>query len=213
MKSITLALYISTLIISSTAMAQNLKEAVQNQNQIKVAKELLARDIAELDVFKAESLNFKTNPSNKSLLLNSMEREIGQTEAKIARAKVEVVQSTKEVGTDRREKRSNRRTFKGSSDDRKDMTRDRVNTRDDRRDKRDDQKDLSALQNRLENQKIILVNFKSSSTTQDNSLEKFMLTMTADINETKEELMEDKGEVREDRRERRDDRRERREKL
>tara|TARA_R110002051_G_scaffold275909_1_gene336852 strand:- start:7600 stop:8241 length:642 start_codon:yes stop_codon:yes gene_type:complete len=213
MKTIKYILYASVHIASSTIMAQNIKEAVQDHNQIKIDKELLSRDIAELETFKSQTSNYKINPANKPQLINNMEREIEQTKAKLARANVEVVQSTREVGTDRREKRKNRRKYEGSTDDLKDMTRDRVNTRDDKRDKRDDERDLSELQNRLENQIILLGSFKSSNTTQITVLEKFMLTMSADINETKEELAEDKGEVREDRRERRDDRRERRENL
>ena len=206
-------LYIITVLASSTMIAQNSKEAIQDHNQIKVDKKLLSRDIAELENFKSETSTYKINPANKQLLINSMAREIGQTEAKLARANVEILQSTREVGTDRREKRKNRRKYEGSNDDLKDMTRDRVNTRDDRRDKRDDKRDSEEVQNRLENQKALLANFKASNAKEVNILEKFILTMTADINETKEELVEDKGEVREDRRERRDDRRERRENL
>ncbi len=221
------------LILGSTAlMAQNVKVTIQDHHQIHVDKTSLARDEAELKAFDSHSHDFKmaintknigAAKKNQKILLASMSREISQTEVKIARAKREVVQSSREIETDRRENKRNRRQYVGSNDDHRDIARDRRDTRDDIRDKKDDVLDLKELEARLGHQRALFQTIKNISYSDMNKvvklelhkniLQKFMVTMKADLAETKEELREDKRELGEDRREGRDDRRERREKY
>ena len=221
------------LLLGSTALvAQNAKEAIQDHNQIHVNKSTLARDDAELEAFVGHAHNLKlaiasknmaAAKKNQTVLLASMSREISQTENKIAWAKREVVQSSQEIASDRRENKRNRRQYVGSTDDHRDIARDRRDTRDDRRDKKDDVLDLKELEARLANQKSLFQSLQNVAFSDlnkviklelhKNILQKFVVTMKADLAENKEELREDKRELGEDRRERRDDRRERREKY
>ncbi|WP_459212237.1 hypothetical protein [Aquimarina rhabdastrellae] len=232
MKSLTIILTMSIWCIGTTLMAQNTKEIRQDRNQIRIDKALLDRDTKELAVFRVNAEALKTALDNrndkevkrlKTKLVASMKRELWQTEAKLHSAKIEVKQSEQEIRTDRRENRRNRRQYTGSDDDHKDIARDRHNTRDDRRDKRDDQRDLEEINRRLTNQRALYERLKITSINvvdkdlkkeiNKNIVAKFIATMVADIDETREELREDKREKREDKRERRDDRRERYEKF
>ncbi|MEJ1221890.1 hypothetical protein [Sediminicola sp. 1XM1-17] len=221
------------LIMGSTVLtAQNVKEALQDHQQIHVDKSTLARDEAEIEAFEMHGNSLKLAISSRDIpnakkhhavLLNSMSREINQTEVKISRAKREVVQSSQEIATDRRENRRNRRQYVGSKDDHRDIARDRRDMRDDKRDKKDDVLDLKELEARLVHQKSLFQSLQNVAFSDlnkviklelhKNIIQKFFLTMKADLAETKEELREDKRELSEDRRERRDDRRERREKY
>ncbi len=221
------------LVLGSTALvAQNVKEAIQNHHQIHVDKSSIARDEAELKAFEGNANNLKlaiasrdiaAAKKNQSILLASMSREINQTEVKIARAKREVVQSSQEIASDRRENKRNRRQYVGSADDHRDIARDRRDTRDDRRDKKDDILDLKELEARLVHQKALFQGLQNVAFSDlnkvvklelhKNILQKFVVTMKADLSENKEELREDMREIGEDRRERRDDKRERREKY
>ena len=225
-------LAIAIMIVTTMVNAQNTKEIRQDRNQIRVDKAMLERDTKELATFKANTVALKTAIETndlvkartlKTTLVASMKREIAQTNGKVQRAKVEVVQSSKEKGTNRREGRRNRRQYTGSNDDKKDMARDRHNKRDDRRDKRDDERDLKELETRYNNQTALYNRMKAVSFStitkegkediNEHIVKKFIATMVADIDETKEELKEDRREKREDKRERRDDSRERREKY
>ncbi len=232
MKSLTIILTMSIWCIGTALMAQNAKEIRQDRNQIRLDKALLDRDTKELAVFRVNAEALKTALDNRNIkevkrlktrLVASMKRELWQTEAKLHSAKIEVKQSEQEIRTDRRENRRNRRQYTGSDDDHKDIARDRHNTRDDRRDKRDDQRDLEEINRRLTNQRALYERLKTISISvvnkdlkkeiNKNVIVKFIATMVADIDETREELREDKREKREDKRERRDDRRERYEKF
>ena len=232
MKNVKSILAMALMVMTVTVSAQSTKEILQDRNQIRVDAAMLERDTKELAIFKANtaalqaaiaSNNFEKARTLKATLVTSMKREIAQTSAKVQRAKVEVVQSSKEKGTNRRESRRNRRQYTGSDDDKLDMARDRHNKRDDRRDKRDDQRDLEELEGRYNNQTVLYNRLKAvtlrtitkevKEDINENIVKKFVATMVADIDETKEELKEDRREKREDKRERRDDSRERREKY
>ncbi len=210
--------------------AQNVREFIQNEQQLFSNSAMLQRDTEELASFRTLAQEFqltldqgryKKAEKLAKKLSASMNREIEQTRQKLAFARREVGQSRTEQGTNIRENRRNRSGFSGRADDVRDMARDRRDTRDDRRDTRDDILDAAEIQNRYDNQQTLYerLNMVSYSritpdvkqNIKEGIIRTFIKTMEADLNETKEELREDRGERREDRRERRDDRRERRE--
>ena len=148
-------LLIILMTFTVTSTAQNVKEAVQNTNQIVEGKKNLERDTKELAALKAKIAIFNTAYSGKDApetnrlkadIVSDMVREVAQSGEKAQKARRELAQSGAEVRSDRRENRRNREDskhgrFDGTDDD-KDAARDRANTRDDRRDRRDDKRDL-----------------------------------------------------------------------
>ncbi len=225
-------LLITAVLFLQTIRAQNTREFIQNERQIFASQAMLERDTEELASFRtlAQELQlaldqgrYKKAERLGAKLTASMNREIDQTRQKLAFARREVGQSRTEQGTNRRENRRNRSTYTGKPDDLRDMSRDRRNSRDDRRDTRDDILDAAELQNRYENQqalhdRLTLVSYGRitpdvKQDIKESIIRTFIVTMEADLNETREELQEDRGERREDRRERGDDRRERRERF
>ncbi len=226
---------ITTALISVSANAQsvrNIKEAADNQKEIKIGKEQLEKDIAQLDSFKEKISGFQIALDNEQIekartfkvaILNDMRREVEQSEWKIAQDKREVARSKNEANASRREAgRSNVRARSGdrsyarakfARDDQRDK-------RDDQRDVKDDQYDLKVQIARTARQKEILIALETYSILNDapgsekvivskRLLDEFIGTMEADIAATKIELKEDKRERREDSRERREDRRSR----
>jgi hypothetical protein len=227
---------LSFAFLTPVSTAQNVREAIQNMNQIATGKAQLERDIRELGQFgdKIELLKLmydhkdqtRANTIKETLLLDMM-REVRQSEAKADQARREIAQSSAEVRTDNRELRRDRRDSnewrdKDDRDDRKDTKRDRRNRRDDKRDLRDDIRDYQAYIERAEDQREILeemklVHLRFSYFRRESANEKKVLIyrfrkyMEEDIEATRRELAEDHRERREDRRERHDDRQERRE--
>ena len=228
---VTVGLFVSVMGLN----AQNVKEAIQNSQQIAEGKKNLERDMKELEAFKikvsALQAAFDTNNMDKTNelkvdLVKDMMREVGQSKEKAVKAQKEINQSSQEVRSERREIRRDKDDSDygryDRNDDEKDLARDRANARDDRRDRRDDIRDFQAQIDRAERQGKILATLKDYNFNGDNNtkeqaimnkkmIEEFQGLLQQDIAATQRELNEDVRESREDRRERRDDRNERNE--
>jgi hypothetical protein len=223
------------VFLSPFVSAQNVREAAQNTAQIQEGRQMLARDVRELEEFddKIELLTLMFDSKNqdranviKETLLLDMMKEVRQSGVKAKQARIEIAQSSAEVRSDNREVRRDRNDSadggRDRRDDKKDLARDKMNQRDDRRDRRDDIRDFEAQVERAEKQKEVLDNLKMAHLkfgyfSRENAMAKkvliqqFRKTMVEDIEATRRELGEDKREQGEDRRERRDDRHERNE--
>lgn len=214
---------------------QNVKEAVQNQNQIRKGTSELQRDKGELIEFKYKITRLEAafedkDPETASIikkdLVYAMKREIEQNANKVRVARAEVRQSQQEVNSNRRELRSDRQDLRSADGDRRDDVRDYVRDRadqaDDKRDLRDDVRDSHKVGVIMMKQRKILDEIRdfqySNETKREKALEvlsllnQFAEMMKKDVQQTTSELSEDRAEKREDARERKDDRRERREK-
>lgn len=216
---------VAGMLIANAATAQNIRERVQDHQQILTGQAALDRDQNELQQMKADlnalqvaiqSGNTADRQRLQQQIHSSMVREVHQGEAKVAAYQREVGQSKAEVRTENREIRHNRRDSRRGldrADDRRDMAADRVDRRDDQRDLQDDQQDRNAAIARVARQKAILqgITDPASVGMKKDLIEEFVRLMAADLADTRRELGEDHRELREDRRETRDDRRERRE--
>ena len=225
----------SFLLVAMGLNAQNVKEAIQNSQQIAEGKKNLERDMKELEAFKIKTAALATAFDTKNMvktnelkvsLVQDMIREVGQSKEKAMKAQKEISQSSQEVRSERREIRrdkedSDRGRF-DRKDDERDLARDKANARDDRRDRRDDIRDFQGQIDRAERQAKILAALKDYNFSDDNvaieqalmnkkMIMEFQEILQEDIAATQRELGEDVRESREDRRERRDDRNERNE--
>lgn len=218
---------------SNAQAVRNTKEATDNRQALKIGKEQLKKDSAQLVAFRTKVKAFEKAFYNKMPekvktlkmdIMTDMQREVEQSERKIVQDKNEVGESSAELGASNRESRRSRvsRANNGAQAGEGRMVRDdRRDKRDDRRDKKDDQADLQNQIARTNRQKQILSTLKSFTFSFEASekekavaniklMNEFIQTMEADIIATKAELAEDKQEQREDRRERREDKRTRR---
>ncbi len=157
------------VIITLPDHSQNARERIQNNVQLSQSKQVLERDMKELELFKIKTAGFEAAVDTKDTtkleeLTTSigldMLREIEQLSVKKSQARREIRQSTAEIGAERREIQDNREDSENGwgdyDDDRNDMARDRANKMDDQKDRMDDIKDALTLDKILENAEKIL---------------------------------------------------------
>lgn len=238
--TIRLSVLVAAAIFTVSASAQvplTRAEKAGSRTELKVSKNQLERDAAELAAFKDMTTSFKAaiiaGNGNKARaiqasILEAMDREIRQSERKTFSDKREVRRSSKEVRSSNRELRQSQQDRAVANDSRIDNVR---NVRDERRDRQDDIRDLNddkidlANQaNRTKAQKEIRTRFASwvyqdrapasvEATAEIKLLNMFVASMEHDLKSTRTEIGEDRAELREDRRELREDKRERRERY
>lgn len=223
---------INLLFLAESLSAQTMVktiEASNNQKEIKVTKAELDRDLRELNEIKTNLIELEIAIHNgnlhkvnalRNVIINTIQREINQSEQKIKQSRKEVSRSNSELNASRRETRRTKNTAKNNGVI---TTSEVLNIIDDKRDQNDDQRDLS--DDRFDLQKQILIaerqktifsslknvfvddSFSSQLTDVKKLIHQFVNTMETDIASTLAELSEDKKEMQEDRRERVEDRR------